>query len=1148
MAPKSSVRQCVPALTLLILLAVSPRILAQSSGSVTGMTTDSTHAVVPGATLRLTNTATSVSMLTESNGDGLFHFTSVEPGSYELRATAKGFSDRIIQGIVVEVARTTQLNIEFSVGSTVQRVVVNAATQSLDTDNGYKGQIITSREIENLPLPSRNPLALTTLTPGVVAGTGGTTTDRQASDGTSITDAYEINGGVRTNVGGFNEYLVDGISMTNKRDGTVQALPSEGSIQEFQVQSGGLPPALGNTVGGVINYVTKAGTNEYHGLLFEDYRGTDTTTRPELPAGAPAPVNIFNQFGGNIGGPLWMPKLYNRRNKTFVFVDYEGSRWVRQTPMTVTIPTALMHQGIFTDVKTTIYDPASSTNPATRTAFPNQTIPPGLINPIGAKIMNLIPMPNLPGTANNFAGDEDVFTPLDIITARIDQNIGERHRLGFKLSRVDSTSIATFPLGPNDQSTQNIVFPTRNYTGFYDFFITPTLTYSLAAGYTHFTRDFFDTSGNTVGAGYFGYTVSPAPVSGSFANVRPLATFDIYRGVGTGAPQNQVALTDQLNQSIRWSIGKHFLTFGNDLRRYHASGLVSAGDPNGSFGFSSQQTSNGTSSTGNSAAALLLGLPNTEIIQQEPNISLANYVNAFYVSDDFKVLPNLTLNLGVRYQYETSLTEATNKSGWFDPTTVNPLVNVPGVFRYAGLNGTSPKITAGDYDQIAPRVGFAYSPTFWRGATVIRGAFGLIHAPVPSVGFYAPSAGFDATLNPIKANATASAGTLTTSYTLPAAAGQQGDAAFLGLGITAPLNRFAKSPHVYQWNFGIQQELPNNFLFEIQYSANRADYLLATENIDLPNYSVIQAAITAEKSAGGKAGTAEAYLNQLVPNPLAGKVPGTLGASKITLENASLSFPQFSSATVLKDDRGSNYQSLQATLQRRLGTNLNLLFAYTFSKLIDNALEANFNSADQPNIGSWQNPYSLSDARGPSNYDHTHLFAGSGVYALPFGKNQQFLRKGWGNAIMGGFQLTGIVTGQSGVPLAVLQSGANGLGLGSARPDKVGNPQTDRHRNPNGSVQWINPAAYALVDGRFGTAPIRDGTARGPQFWDADLGLQRTFHLYERLNLQFRGEAFNAFNHANLELPIQDVSSPSFGQINGVYNTRWIQIDGHLQF
>jgi hypothetical protein len=1122
--------------------------VAQSAGSLTGAVTDPASATVRGAELVLTNSGTGAKLTSVSNGEGIFTFPSLQPGKYDLQVSAQSFAARVMKDITIDVGRATHLDVTLATGNVQQEVVVTSTTETLDSENGYKGQMITSSQVENLPLQSRNPQALSALAPGVVAnGNGGSTTNRQGADGTGISAAYTINGGVRTTLSGYNEYVVDGISIINRRDGTVGALPSAGAIDQFQVQSGGISPDLGYTSGGVLNYVTKGGTNGYHGMLFEDYRGTTTNARPALPVNSPKNPQNWNQFGGNFGGPVWIPKLYNGRNRTFFFVDYDGSRWVRKTPSTVSVPTALMRQGNFSEVTTTIYNPASNSNPALRTAFPNNTINTPL-NPIGQKILSLVPLPNLPGVANNYSGFQRTFTPDDDFTMRFDQVLGTRHRINFRWTRVRSGSIAFFPLGENDQQTQNVNFPSRAYTGQYLFSISPSLVYSLVGGYFHYSREFLDTSGNTVGGSYFGYTVSPAPESGSLQNVRPIATFDIYRGVGTSAPQKQRTQTYQLNQVLSWSKGRHFFRFGSDLRRYNTYGLVSAGTPNGTFTFSALQTSNGTATSGNSAASLLLGLPNTELFQQEPELGTTVYANAFYVGDDWKLRPDLTLNIGLRYDYETPIKERQNKIGWFDPTATNSVVGIPGKLQYAGMNGNADTFTSGSYENLEPRIGFAYSPVYLRGKTVIRGAYAIYSEPLPTAGFFTPAPGFDSTLNPIKANSTATAGTLANSYTLPAVSGPQGDAAGLGTAITDAQARHLKNPRVLSWNFGVQQELTKGTKFELLYSGNRGQYLLSSENANLPNQSVVQQAINNEAAAGGTAGVAQTYLNQAVTNPLAGKVPGSLGAATVTRANASAPFPQFSSITVPKNDRDSSYHSLQTVLQHRSNNGLSTLIAYTWSKLLTDATEMNFNSGDQSNNGSWQNPYSLRDARGPATSDHTHVFSGAVVYPLPFGKNRQFLTHGVAGALVGGFQLTGIATFQSGVPLAVTQTAANGLGLGAYRPDKVANPIGSHAGNSNGSRQWINPAAYTVVDGRFGTAPIRDSKLRGPNYTDFDLGVQRNFHIFEALNAQFRVEAFNAFNHPNLALPTPDRSSAAFGQINTVYAPRAVQLDLQLSF
>jgi hypothetical protein len=1135
-------------LPVVLLALLVPLGKAQSAGNLSGSVTDASNAVIRGAQLTLTATSTGTKLSSVSNGEGIFVFPALQPGTYDLLVSAPSFAPRTFRQISIDVGRATHVDAVLSFGSVLEEVVVTSSTATLDVENGYKGQMVTAEQVANLPLPSRNPQALSQLTPGVVAnGNGGTTTTRQGADGTGLSAAYTMNGGVRASLSGYNEYVVDGISIINRRDGTVGALPSAGAIDQFQVQSGGMSPDLGYTSGGVLNYVTKGGGNSYHGTLFEDYRGTTTNARPALPVNSPKNPQNWNQFGGNFGGPVWIPKIYNGHNRTFFFVDYDGSRWVRKTPSTASVPTALMRKGIFTEVSTIVYDPSSSSTPSQRTAFPNQTINVPF-SAIGQKILSLIPLPNQPGVANNYSGFQRTFTPDDNVTLRFDQSVGTRHQINFRWTRVRSGSIANFPLGDNDQQTQNVNFPTRAYVGQYVFSISPSIVYSMVAGYMHYGREFLDTSGNTAGSSYFGYSVTPTPTSGSLQNVRPLATFDIYRGVGTGSPQKQRAQTYQLNQVLSWSRGRHFLRFGTDLRRYNTYGLVSAGTPNGSFAFNALQTSNGTAASGNSAASLLLGLPNTVIFQQAPELGTTVYANAFFVNNDWKMKPNLTLNLGFRYDYETPFAERQNKIGWFDPAAANSVVGILGKIQYAGLNGNPGTFTAGSFENYQPRIGMAYSPSRFGNKTVIRAAFAMYTEPIPTAGFITPAQGLDSTYNPIKASSTATAGVLSTNYNLPVVSGPQGDSAGLGTSVTATRARHVENPTVLQWNVGIQQEVAIGTKFELLYSGNRGEYLMGTENANLPSYALIQQAIDAEAAASGKAGVALSYLNQTIANPLAGKVPGSLGAITITRANASAPFPQFSAITTPRNDRDSIYHSLQTVLQHRSTNGLSALLAYTWSKLLTDATEASFNSGDQSNTGAWQNPYSLRDARGPATSDHTHVFSGAVVYPLPVGKGKRFLAQGAMGNIAGGFQLTGIASFQSGVPLAVTQTGANGLGLGAYRPDRIGNPIGSHQGNSNGSRQWINTAAYSVVDGRFGTTPIRDSQLRGPNYTDFDLGVQRNFHIHESMNAQFRVEAFNAFNHPNLALPTPDRSSAAFGQINTVYAPRAVQLDLQLSF
>jgi len=356
---------------------------SQTTGELTGSVTDSSGGGIIGAKVSLTRIGTGVVLTTTSLEFGLYRFSNLQPGLYTLRIAANGFKETVVSDIAIEVNRITRADVTLQVGDVQQAVTVSATAQLLDTESGAKGQIITAAQLQNVPLQTRNPLALMTLTPGVTSASGGASFNRQGSDNTNASSIFVINGGVRTLTGGFIEVLVDGISITYRGDGTILGTPGADAVAEFRVQSGGMSSEFGHTAGGVVNYATRSGDNDLHGSLFEAHRDTATNARRALPALAPRPANVYNQFGGTISGPVVLPRVYNGRNRTFFFGAYDGSRWVRNNPRTTTIPTTRMRQGDFSEISQIIYDPASSTNPATRTPFAGNRIPSARFNPIG---------------------------------------------------------------------------------------------------------------------------------------------------------------------------------------------------------------------------------------------------------------------------------------------------------------------------------------------------------------------------------------------------------------------------------------------------------------------------------------------------------------------------------------------------------------------------------------------------------------------------------------------------------------------------------------------------------------------------------------------------------------------------------------------
>lgn len=1137
------------ALALLALLC-SP-IFAQTTGELTGSITDASGAGVAGAKVTLVRDQTSVILTTTTLETGFYRFPSLLPGSYTLRVSAQGFTEVKVSDIAIEVNRISRSDVALQVGGVQQEVTVSASAQLLDTESGAKGQIITAAQLQNVPLQTRNPLALMTLTPGVTSASGGASFNRQGSDNTNASSAFVVNGGVRTLTGGFVEVLVDGISITYRRDGSILGTPAADALAEFRVQSGGMSSEFGHSAGGVVNYATRSGDNSWHGSLFEAHRSTATNARRALPALARRPANVYNQFGGTISGPVVLPKLYNGRNKTFFFGGYDGSRWVRNNPRTATIPTMRMRGGDFSQISQLVYDPASSPNPATRTAFPGNRIPSSRFNPIGQRILSQYPEPNLPGLASNYNGFFRVLTPVDNVTVRADHNFNEQHRAFFRTTWINSRSDQTWEAGPADASSRLITFPSRNYAASWTWSIRPNLLYSATGGYMIFRRTGLDPSGNREGGSFFGVNIFPAEAS-TIANVRSGARFDIYRAIGTGSAEYQIAENYQLNQFLMWALGRHTVRIGTDLRRYYTGGLITGGAPNGIFWFNAIQTSQGTAGSGNSAASALLGLADAVTVQQVPSLRVWNTQPAIYIQDDIRLTKTFTINLGLRWEAEGRLRELHNRAGYLSTTGVNSITGTPGVFRYAGVNGSDRAFTSGDYNNWSPRIGFAWSPTFLKN-TVIRGAAGSYSMPVPSVGFFDTAPGFEATLQPVKPSAAEPAAVLQSTYTLPAARGPLGESAYLGISLAQPLDMRLKRPVSYQWNFGVQREILRNTMFEILYSGNRGLRLFASRNVNIAPSSLIEEAIR-RQSATGVTGSALAYLNERIPNPLVGRVPGNLGGATLTRQQAAAPLPQYAGVSGLMGERDSVYHSLQTSLQRRLSGGLNLLVAYTWAKLIDNLPNAfTVGGGPDANSGTEQNPYKLRDARAVSALDRTHVLSATSIYELPFGRGKRFATSGLASALLGGFQMNAVLNAYTGTPLAVFQSGANGLSVGGARPDVIrdtlaASESVRRTVAANGNVVWMPASAYSLVNGRFGSAPIRDGRLRGPGFWQIDFGLQREFRIMESMRLQFRAEAFNSLNRTQLVNPDQNLNSPTFGQVRAVHDPRVFQFSLKLAF
>ena len=373
-------------------------------------------------------------------------------------------------------------------------------------------------------------------------------------------------------------------------------------------------------------------------------------------------------------------------------------------------------------------------------------------------MLRVYPEPNRGvGPGSNFLGRFFSFVKVDNMTARVDHVLSDRQKLMFKVTRVRSDADSDKVLGLHDPASQFIKFPSSNLTANYSYAVSPSLLFSASAGYTKWNRQITDLTKNTQGTSLFGYSITPALEEGNILNLTPRANFNGFHSIGTGSPQSFISENFQINPAFSWQKGEHSMRFGADLRVQYLSGLVATGLPNGSWSFSASQTGKGTAGTGHSVASGLLGLPNAVTIQRQPLVRVHQSAPALYFGDDFRVLPTLTLNLGLRWEAVGPLLEQNNQVGWLDTTSGNSIVSLPGVFQYAGIGG-----------------------------------------------YFAAAPGFETTFSPLKPASAEPALVLRGNYELPPADGPRGEAAYLGLGFTNPLNRQLENPRIYQWNFGVK--------------------------------------------------------------------------------------------------------------------------------------------------------------------------------------------------------------------------------------------------------------------------------------------------------------------------------------------------------
>ncbi|HXB72278.1 MAG TPA: carboxypeptidase regulatory-like domain-containing protein [Candidatus Acidoferrales bacterium] len=1148
-------------------IGVSSLFLSAQTGTsqLTGILTDPAKALIAGAQVTLTNVGTGAARSTTSNSDGYYTLVLLEPGIYTLRVQKTGFETMVQTGLKLDVAQSARLDFTLSLGSVNQEISVSASGALLESETATLGQTIDNNAIVNLPLNGRNSYAFATLVPGVRAALLFTGVAYSF-----FTDQYVSINGSRPNQ---NLFLLDGGANSNAAFNGPGFYPSVDLVQEYKVQTNNYSAEYTETTGGVVNVVTKSGTNQVHGDLFEFLRNSklEATNFFINQAGQTKGAFIFNEFGGTVGGPVVIPHLYNGRNRTFFFFSYDGLRWVQSYPMTTSLPTTAQRTGDFSNTKNqngqlvTIYDPASTVpNPSvpgtfTRSPFAGNIIPVSRQDPVAVNIMNHVPPPNLTGApftaANNFTSNASAPLVKDAYSQRLDEAFNDSNRFFARVSIQQTDTGRPKLYGPEflvatPINATNEYDNSRQATTGYTRIINPTTVMDLSSSFVRYTllRITPAVGFNPVNLGQPAYMnqLQPAltpcfPV----AAVSGLGVPLLASGVGGGFIGSCGVLNDGYDNfnehgTFTRTAGNHTVKFGArftvkrlNTNRYSVANSSYSFTPSFTQGPNPQAAS---ATSGVAFASMLLGVGTGSITTNGPGVSLAEKSYGGFVQDDWKVTSRLTLNLGIRWDHIDPRNERYNRITDFNFTAPSPLkvsgFNLTGGLEFPGVNG----LPRGDYSSswrdVAPRFGFAYLVT---PRTVVRGGVGVFYGPTGSAsvnGNTEPIAGFQSSTAWVGSiDGLSPTNYLSNPYPngfIRATGSSLGLGTLLGNSIVG-LDRDHRDSQAYQWNVGIQQTLPGQFVVEAAYAGSRGLHLVG----DL-NYN----ALPDQNLALGSTLTAK------VANPLFGLLPAgsALNTPTISAGQLLLPYPQFSAVTMgFSSYASSVYHAFELTARRRVSSNLSMLLSYTFSKSMDddpNVTEGGF-PGESISGTSFQDPNNRRGERALSPFDAPQSFTVSAVYNLPFGPGHALLaNKGLLSGIFGNWRLNGINTFRSGVPLG-LTTASNTLGTfeGTQRPNWNGAIQTVSGPISNRLNDYFNTAAFTTpAPFTYGNTGRLLSSLRGPGVVNLDLSLDKEFPVIERVRLQFRAEAFNSLNHPLFGLPGVVIGSSTAGVISQQLN------------
>jgi len=1176
-------------------------------GTVSGDLTDSSGAVVVGASVMLSDEEKGFNYITTSDSSGRYLFRSVAPGLYSVTAEAKGFAKVTSGKFRVDVNQNATTNLILKVGAATTTVEVGAASQTIQTEDAETGQVVNRRFINDLPLIDRSVVALTSLAPGV------TEMDDQCSAGCTGTNF--VSNGSR---GSTSDILTDGASVTNSEpNGGITAatyLPSPEAVEEFKVQQTNFSAEYGFSGASVVNMITRSGSNKFHGSVYEFFRDDSLDANDWFANrnGDPIPPLRRNNYGFTFGGPII-------KNKTFFFVDYDGLRNSGLSTATAAVPTDLMRAGDFGEVCAAqggefddsglcsaaagqIWDPYSGAFSADdggvlRSTFipfnnvaaytspgPASATPGNLIDPAAQQLMALFPEPNVEGgdIYNNWFGSGASHGYNDQFDVKIDHRFSQSNQLSGKFAyqynhgmSLDCFKNFADPCQGGPGWTNAHLFAINDTHTF-----SPTLLLNTTLGFTRgvWHIDAYNPHGvddplGTLGLPSYLESNGFKGVPAIFIDQYPSAG---YTNIGTD-PYGNYRLgqnTGQLSVTLDKVHGQHEIKFGFD-GRIHQINYIQTNAAVGFFSFNTDATNACPSGIdacgGDSMASFLMGMMTQGDagngsgsyyeIQFRP--ATTNYQYGFFGQDNWKVNTKLTLNLGLRYDVTLPRTDRYNRQNWFDQKAVSPLNDGSITYTDPLTGGTATRPLLGgevfassgqrtnyvtDWSDFQPRFGLAYQ---FAPKMVIRGGYGIYfgqsRAGVTGVAPYG-SQGFNQFTNVIPVDPSDRATPFARlSDPFPFGLIQPpGNALGLmndvGFSANGPLRIASanRTPYEQSWSVGVERQLPSNILFNVEYIGKKGTHLpfSGSNGInhlgpEIEHYTPDQ--ISALNTLYTNPGGAE----DCTPfcNPFFGLItdPNSSMSSSVQGFQMLLPYPQFSGvATEPQMIANSIYHGLQLLAEKKFSNGLQFLATYTWSKSIDDSSQADDNVTWLGSFSSLQDPNKPQLERSLSTFDIPHVFQFSYSYDLPIGRGRPFggNMPRWADLIVGGWKTNGIWRIADGRPLTFTVADGNPLPTyGGQRPNIVGTPK--RNQGSNFMDQYfVDDSVFQRPDDfTMGNAPRAMGDVRSPWSFTADLSVGKQFQIREEMNVEFRLEARNAFNHPVFGTPNTTVDDDNFGRI-----------------